>query len=91
MTALAVNPSGNKLAVHASDTTQSVVDPNNSNRRRYYGSLYSFLFVVSTKDGDLASKVMKITHGDSVDSYAYQVWSSGMFISSDDKIYFALN
>ena len=38
VTALAVDPAGTKVAVHAGEMSQSVVDERNSDKRKYYGS-----------------------------------------------------
>ena len=91
MTALAVDPSGTKLAVHASDRSQS--EEGQANTRKYIGSYFSFLFKVSAADGSFSSKLMKLTHGSSSSStvYLYQVMSSGFLLRDDGKIYAAFN
>ena len=50
VTALAVDPAGNKVAVHGSDTSQVI--QNGNGQRLFHGSLYSYLFTIDTTNGE---------------------------------------
>ena len=91
VTALAVDPAGTKLAVHASDKTQSSEDLYYPEKRVYTGSAYSYLFTVSVNDGSQSSKLMRLAHGLPVNLFAYQVWSSGFRLRDDGKLFIAFN
>ena len=62
--ALSVSPDGSILAVHASDSTQSVLDAARASTdepfRQYFGSAYSFIFQLSIETGDYLGKMVKI-------------------------------
>ena len=79
------------MAIHASDTSQSIVNPSDANTRKYTGSLYSYIFTVMTDTGSSASSLMRITHGSSVDSSSYTVWSSGFRLHDDGRVMLAFN
>ena len=57
----------------------------------YEGSLYSYLFTVSPENGGYQSKLVKLTHGSSVDEYAQMVHSPGMLVTDSGKIYAAFS
>ena len=91
VTGLAMNTYSTTLAVHASDTSQSIVSPFDVNKRKYYGSNYSYVFTVSAANGDSWSSLMRIRHGPSLDTHAYTVLSSGMRMSNNGNVILAFN
>ena len=79
------------MAVHASDTSQSIVSPFDANKRKYYGSNYSYVFTISADTGTSTSSLIRVRHGPSLDTHAYTVFSSGMKLSDNGNVILALN
>ena len=88
VTALAVDPDGVRLAVHGSDTSQSI---DSNDNRLFYGSQYSYIFTIKTDDGSQLSNLVRLKHGDNIAESTYQVWSSGFKLRNNGKVYLAFN
>ena len=76
VTALAVDPQGQKLACYGENTNLN--DPD---------SVHGFLFVLDVTNGKAVSDLTVLIHSDA----AYDVASSGMVLRDDGMVYWAEN